>query len=220
METILVEERYILEYMKDMLSDIRMAPVGVTNAKYHHNTEYKDAPSICQHGILTMMDLKKFGIKNYTDEILEKMSDIESHINGNDSVSLAVVGLQDLYRNEDEYNPFHHNHVDFLISSSILTSRTTIHYGNEFLSRKSIEVDNIRAVDVRFLKVIELIEQNLISKNHSVLSAVDKYNYLKLIAMVMKNKELDIPLREMSNKDDFSIDIDKLSTLPKLILKN
>lgn len=34
----------------------------------------------------------------------------------------------------------------------------------------------------------------------------------------MKNTQLDVPLREMSYQDDSMMDVDKLSTTPKLVL--
>lgn len=219
MNTILLEEKYILEYIKDIIHDIKVGSFIVNNAKYHHNTDYRDASSICSHGILTMMDLKKLGIKNYTDEFLQKMDDIESHINGNDAVSLSVVGLQDLYPNEDEYNPFTPSQVDFLVSSEIKTGRSSMHYGNEFLSYKSIGVDKLRSVDIRLLKLIEMIENGYSSNNFTIQSAIEKYNYLKNIALTMKHSQLDIPLRELSYQDNSSIDVDKLSSTPKLVLK-
>ena len=219
MNTILLEEKYILEYVKDILHDIKIGASIINNAKYHHNTDYCDASSICRHGILTMMDLKKLGIKNYSDEFLQKMDDIESHINGNDAVSLAVVGLQDLYPNEDEYNPFSPSQVDFLVSSEIQTGRSSIHYSNEFLSYKSIGTDKLRSVDIRLLKLIEMIEKGYSSNNFTIQSVIEKYNYLKNIALTMKHSQLDIPLREMSYQDNSSMDVDKLSSTPRLVLK-
>lgn len=219
MNTILLEKKYILEYVKDILHDIKIGASIINNAKYHHNTDYRDASSICRHGILTMMDLKKLGIKNYSDEFLQKMDDIESHINGNDAVSLAVVRLQDLYPNEDEYNPFSPSQVDFLVSSEIQTGRSSIHYGNEFLSYKSIGTDKLRSVDIRLLKLIEMIEKGYSSNNFTIQSVIEKYNYLKNIALTMKHSQLDIPLREMSYQDNSSMDVDKLSSTPRLVLK-
>ena len=219
MNTILLEERYILEYIKDILNDIKIKSYIVNNAKYHHNADYRDASSICQYGILSLVDLKKLGIKNYTDEFLKKMDDIESHINGSNAISLSVVGLQDLYPNEDEYDPFVPNQVDFLVSSEIKTGRSSINYGNEFLSYNSIGVDKLRSVDIRLLKLIELVEKGYASNNYSIESVIRKYNYLKNIALTMKHFQLDIPLREMSYQDNSSMDLDKLSSLPKLMLK-
>lgn len=219
MDKVLLEEKYILEYIRDVFHDIKRKNVFVDDARYHHNSSYSDATSICKYGILTMLDLKKFGIKEYTKETLKKMNDINSHINGNDGVSLSVVGLKDLYLDEDEYDPFTPTQVDFLVSSDIQASRTSIHYGNEFLSYKSIEVNKLKAVDIRLLRMLDLIEKRYSLRNYSIQSATKKYNELKNIATIIKQLKLHIPIREMSYQDGFSIDIDKLSDIPKLLIK-
>ena len=219
MTTILLEKKYVLEYLKDILNDVKKTSFVVNHAKYHHNTSYRDASSICQYGILSLVDLDKLGLKNYTTEFLQKMDDIESHVNGSTAVSLSVVGLQDLYPNEDEYDPFIPSKVDFLISSDIKVGRSAIHYGNEFLSYESIGIDKLRSVDIRLLKLIELVEKGFSSNYYSIESVIEKYNYLKNIALTMKQFQLDIPLREMSYQDNSLMDVDKLSSTPKLLLK-
>ena len=52
-----------------------------------------------------------------------------------------------------------------------------------------------------------------------ILSVLQKYNYLRKIAIEMQKQSINIPLREMSEKGIFELDIDKLSTQPKLVLK-
>lgn len=219
MKKIILEEKYILEYIRDIISDARIGSSVVNNAKYHHNTDYQDAPSVCRYGILSMLDLKKFGIKDYSEEILKLMNDIESHINGNYGVSLAVVGLTDLYPNEDEYDPYIPTKVDFLVSSNLNAYRSSERYGNEFISSKSIGVDQIRSIDIRILKLLELTTQRSHLNIYSIQKTIEEYNCIKDIALAMKETQLDIPLREMSYQDNTTLDIDRLSDIPKLILK-
>ena len=217
MNTIILEKKYILEYIKNSLHEIKSGSTTITDAKYHHNSEYCDAPSICQYGILTMKDLAKLKIKDYNNDFLQLMNDIESHANGNDAVSLAVIGLKDLYPNEFEYNPEIPGKVDFLVSSNVKAGRSSINFGNEFLSYKSINPNQLRSLDIRLLKLIELIEQR--KQYDSIENVIHKYNYLKEIALTMKEHSLDIPIREMSKENHFDIDIDKLSSIPRLTLK-
>lgn len=219
MNTILLEEKYILEYIKDTINSSKTGQVAVDKARYHHNTKYCDATSVCHHGILTMSDLKNIGIKNYNEDFFQKMDDIESHINGIGAVSLSVVGLHDLYDGEEEYNPFTPSQVDFLVSSEIKTGRFAVHYGNEFLSQESIGVDKLRSIDIRLLKLIEVIESGYSSGSYTIQSAIEKYNYLREVALTMKRIQLDIPLREMSYHQNHSMDVNKLSSCPKLALK-
>lgn len=219
MNTILLEEKYILEYIRDIIQSSKTGQITVNKARYHHNTKYCDAPSVCHHGILTMSDLKNIGIKDYNEDFFQRMDDIESHINGIGAVSLSVVGLHDLYDGEEEYNPFTPDQVDFLVSSEIKAGRSAIHYGNEFLSQKSISVDKLRSIDIRLLKLIEMIESGYSSDSYIIQNAIEKYNYLREVALVMKSNQLDIPLREMSHHQNYSLDINKLSSNPKLVLK-
>lgn len=211
MNKILLDEKYILEYIKDILNDLKLRQT-IINDRYHHNSSYKDASSICKHGILSMQKLNDLGITNYTKEFLDKMNDIESHINGKDKVSLSVVGLSDLYKDEFEYNPYNPNFVDFVVSNEIKARRSNFHYGNEFLA-DSINIDKIKSVDIRILQLIDEIKSD--SKN--IQDIIDKYNYLKDIGKAIKQFNLDIPLREMSS--NFDIDIDKLSNNPKVLKK-
>lgn len=213
MDEIFIEEKRVLEYLKDVLNELIVGSLVVENARYHHNASYKNSISRCLNGILTIADLKN--IMNLNEGTVVKFGDIESHINGNDSVSLAVVGLDDLYKDEDEYNPFHPDRVDFLISSDIRAYRSTLHYGNEYLHYGSIGVDKLKAVDIRLLKLIQLFERN--NSYTSIENVIEKYNYLREISKVIK--QLDLPLREMSEEKNLLLDNDKLSKLPKLVLK-
>lgn len=217
METILLEEENVLEYIYDSICKVKNDGEEVKNAKYHHNTAYKDAVSICKYGILTLIDMNLKGIREDTKEFLKIMGDIDSHVNGNNCVSLSVVGLTDIYPNEDEYNPFSPNLVDFLVSSDIQASRSSTHYGNEFLSFGSIMRDKIKSVDIRLLNL--LCQSKSYMNDSSTQAIIKKYNYLREIALELKRQQLELPLREMSESNIFEINIDKLADQPKLLLK-
>lgn len=217
MNNIFIEEKYILQYIKDILRDLQQGQCKVNFAKYHHNTSYQDAPSICRNGILTMQDLKKAKIKDYPEYLLKLYDDISSHVNGITSVSLSVVGLQDLCRDELEYNPFNPNYVDILVSSDVSASRSSTHYGNEFLSKESICVDKLKSIDIRLLSLVDALGKR--GNNLSVEEVIKRYNLLKDIALVIKTFGLDLPLREMSFEEERELDIDKTIEIPKLILK-
>ncbi len=219
MNELMVERKYALEYIKDTLRMVKDGKAHITESRYHHNADYCDATSICKNGILTMLDLKRLGIKDYSLEILMKSDHIESHVNGNDAVSLSVVGLQDLYPDEFEYNPFNPTKVDFLVSDSIKTIRNSTHYGNEFLSYSSIPTSKLESIDIRLLKLICLLEKTSHLTNSSVDKVVENYNFLRETCAHVKNFKLGIPVREMSVEDGSLIDISKLSSAPKLILK-
>ena len=217
MDKILLERKNIYEYIKDMLISCKTSFSFIDDKQYHHNSCYEVVPSICQYGILSLSDLNKMGIVRYSDDMLKILGDIDSHINGVDYVSLAKVGLTDLYADEWEYNPYSPEFVDFIVSSKIKAFRSSTHYGNEFLHRGSISNDMIRSIDIRMFELIAQESTNLSDK--SVDAVLNRYNMLSEIALAIEKNNLDICFREMSNKDSFCMDIDKVKQIPKLVLK-
>ncbi|MEG2351264.1 MAG: hypothetical protein RSA10_03275 [Bacilli bacterium] len=215
----LLEEKHVLEYISDNLSDFMGKSITVNNAKFHHNTSYKLVPSVLEHGILSMQELNKNKITSYSDASLALMDDIDSHINGNSGISLAVYGLTDLYNDEDEYYPSSEL-VDFSIDSSINARRITNHYGNEFVAENIITSDKFKSVDIRLINYIKEITNSTKTLNRLKLEKlIIKYNYIILISTAMKKAKLNIPLREMSLDEGYGLNIDKIATSPTLILK-
>ena len=92
-----------LEYIKESFEDAVIKGQDIKNARYHHNSVYQNAPSIVKYGLLSLNGIYRKGIKDFSKEILALSDDISSHVNGNDGISLSVVGLTDLYKDEDEY---------------------------------------------------------------------------------------------------------------------
>lgn len=214
MNEVLLEEKYVLEYIRYTLNDIMIGTSDVTDAKYHHNTQYLLTKSIIKHGILSLEELNKLGIRNYTNDTLKVMDDIESHINGKTGISLSIVGLTDLYRDEEEYDPYDSSLVDLLVSSDIKAARNSCHYGNEFVSKKIITPNNIKSVDIRLLQYIES------DRYQSIDDIISKYNSLRKIALSIIKRNLDIKFREMSDGNGDIFDIDRLSNIPKIKIKN
>lgn len=222
MRNLLLDERHVLDYIETKIISCLSEPVEVCDDKFHHNTKYKDAISIIKNGILSPNELSKLGVEIYSDEVLGVMSDIESHANGNDSISLAVVGLTDIMPDEFEYDPFSEKLVDFLIASDIQARRVTTNYGNEYLSDGSICTDKFKAIDIRLLSFVQTIREknDVQSLSSSIRELIENYNKLRDIARLLKDMKLRIPLREMSNNKNNSLDIDKMYDMPKLKVKS
>lgn len=220
MSNIFVNKDSVYNYVEDNLKKLVLCKTIVDNARYHHNTTYEFAPSVIKHGILSMVGQSKLGIKNYSDDLLKLMSNTDSHINGDTGVSLSVVGLKDLYRDEFEYDPFGTNLIDFLITSDVIAYRTTTHYGNEYIAG-DLSNDKIKSVDIRLLKHIDmLIKKDVNASDISKLTEiVEKYNYLIDIARTLKDTNLNIPIREMSEENELSLDIDKLADSAKILVR-
>ena len=216
MGNIIIDKKLALEYIRDTLRASKNKLEFVKHAKYHHNTRYRNAASVCRNGILTMLDLHKYKIISFSPEMLRNFDDDDFHVNGIDAVSLSIAGLDDLYGDEEEYNPFDSSRVDFLVSSEVMASRNSTNYGNEFLSMGSISIDKIRSVDIRLIELMNKMGDNSYSTTESM---VNKYNALRDIACTIKEYNLDIPLREMSYGEEYSIDIDTLARKPRLKIK-
>ena len=223
MDKILLDEGSALDYIERNISSCLSEKIEVIDDRFHHNTRYEDAISIIKNGILPAKELARLGICSNYDDILDIMVDIESHVNGSDSISLAVMGLTDLSPDEFEYNPFSDKLVDFLITGSIPARRVTTNYGNEYLSDRSICNDKFRSVDIRLLSLIQSIRKSTCEKGKkedSIRQLINNYNRLREIACIMRDMKLNIPLREMSSNECTTIDIDKISSMPKVKIKS
>ena len=136
------------------------------------------------------------------------------HVNGIDQISLSSldINMEDIRDDEWIYNSKQFYLVDILISSSVETIRNRTNYANEFLAQDEISNDKFKAIDTRLLShQYRLNEAN-------IQTLVDNYNYLREIAVALKNSNLDIPLRERG-LEDFNLDVEKVKALPELRVK-
>lgn len=216
MNEIYIDEKNVLEYIEDTLSSFKLGKYKINDAKYHHNTSYKDAPSIIENGILSLRDINDLRIRKYSKDRLEILSDITSHVNGNDGISLSVPYLDDLYEDEFEYDPFNMYNVDFLVSSDIKASRNSIHYGNEFISYERIFPEKLRSVDIRLLTYLNSIKNK--PNLDKIINLIHNFNSIKDIALALYDMNLYMPFREMSYSDS-EMDVKKIANMPKLIVK-
>ena len=217
MNEIIIKEKYILEYIRNMLYSCSYAIKNIDdNAyQYHHNTAYEYAPSIIKYGILSIEELNSLGIRSYSKDYLKFIDDIESHVNGKDGISLSVTGLTDLYKDEDEYDPCQSNIVDFLVDENIKTVRNTTHYGNEFISENKISNDRIISADIRIINYIN----NLGEKDgKAIFSVINKYNQIIMMSKEILRHNRDMQMREMSEGANRKIDVEKMSEMPRLLM--
>lgn len=219
MHKVYLDEKDALDYVKESIEEAKIKLVDIKNARYHHNSDYQNAPSIVKHGLLPIESLHGLGVKTCSDKFLKCCDDTTSHINGCDGISLAVVGMTDLYKDEDEFDPLVPHNIDFIISSDVYAYRNTTNYGNEFICPNSITNDLIRAVDIRLLTLInEALDNKLTGNTEQVKLILEKYNALKKVCEQMKKSNLDAYLREMSLKQT-TLDYEKVASNPILKLK-
>lgn len=218
MNKIEIERKYILEYIKDILLQCSLNNIEIDNARYHHNSSYEEAPSIIENGILSIKELAERGIKKFSPETIKIMDDIDSHTNGNSGRSLAVIGLTDLYRDEDEYDPTCPLLVDFIVSSDVKAVRNSSIYGNEFIARSTIEKEQIKALDIRFLQYLYNFEHGQYNYEN-IDKLIKKYNYIKEMANKIISSNKNLLFREVSSGNNRMLDVEKIVNVPKLVLK-
>ena len=73
----------------------------------------------------------------------------------------------------------------------------------------------IKSVDVRLFEYLDELNK----LNGNVDDMISLYESLRQIALALRDNQLNIPLREMSNGNSNSLDIEKISEMPKLLLK-
>lgn len=209
----LKESKYILEYIKDVIEISLSDPIKVTDAIYHHNEDYEKGVSIIKHGIKTLKALSELKLISYDEEALINLSK-SSNYREMEYVFLSKVGLKDLYRDEEEYDTFNIEKLDFLISSEIHAFRASINYGNEFLHHGDILPKYIKSVDIRILEYLSLFDE---STDPIVISSlISKFN--SLIDLAVSLREYDIFLREASFNEFNELNIKTLSNQPKINL--
>lgn len=220
MSDIKLDRSDVVDYVKNTLDNSKTNFDHVTDAKYHHNTKYCDASSVIRFGILTMSELNILKLRHDSPESLKIMNDTLSQVNGLNGVSLAVTGLDDLYPDEDEFDPFLSDAVDFRIADTLSPrpGRDSTKYGNEFIYRGIIKPEEFRAIDIRILEYIEQLENNVSNMgSRSIEELKNNYNNLLDMLKVLKDANLDIPVRETFG--GFSIDKEKMSECPRIVIK-
>ena len=214
-----IKETELEQFITEMLSGAKMHPISVENADYHHNTSYENAPFNIRHGLMSTTRLMNYGRISKTPEQLSALENDAASVNGIYEISLSKVGLTDQYREDEwEWEPRKGRCPDILIDSSIKTRRDYTNYFNEFLAEGIILPDKFRAIDVRILSVINGTDRTSSwSDRDKKLEALrEMYNQLSEMAIAMREKGLDIPLREMSNEDNLALNIDKVADFPKI----
>lgn len=218
MENMNLEEKYAFEYILDTLNSAKIKSVEPEDARFHHNTSYEKTPSIITNGILSEERLANLQ-KREISESKKRIAEDPCYACGLNSVSLSAK-VDDLRRNEWEYKSDSPYDVDILIERNIKAGRHTINYGNEFLVMGGVENTSFRGIDIRILKQIEKINDELYNfrtRDKAIQDLIRDYNQLKLIAKALIDAKLDIPLREMSN-ENMTLDIDKIAKGPELKL--
>ena len=214
MKKIYMQKENVLNYILELLNIYKGETIKLENARYHHNTDYKDGKNVVENGILTLQSLSDKGLMELSKEQLKIMDDTSSHINGINGVSLAVVGLKDLYRDEFEYDPFMDSKLDVIVDSNIRARRNSTNYGNEYIADGNIDVSYIRAIDIRLEECINKVLNTEDEK--IIIEMVERFNYLIEIASSLINS--NILIREASFEQYKVLDKENIAKLNKITI--
>lgn len=226
----IVEEKYLYEYIREMLYSAVISESNLNpNSYYHHNTNYKSLLEILKYGILSKRNYAKLIKKRDLTEKEEYLYSDESYVNGADYISLSKMGLSDLYRDEEEYDAYTPHTTDLLIDPNIKADRRTTNYGNEFLALDGIiPISSIKSIDLRLIKYAYLVSKNnrdYILKNirntnyaylaldKNILDVLEYYNSIIDTCNFMLDNNINIKIREVSDNKKIILD-------PTLIRKN
>lgn len=218
-QTVNMDDAYKL--IKENIYCCKQETKIVTDIKFHHQTRLEDLPNILKNGILSKNELVKLEGRELTPSERFLFSD-DYHVNGFYGVSVSTdeVDLSKMGKNEFLYDYFDPENADIIISKNIKAARISTNYYNEFVVPNKISTDSFTAINLRILNIINkdfhYKENN--NMENKIKKLIEKYNYLRCIALSLKDNNLDIPLREVSG-ELIDLDIDKIIELPQLKLK-
>lgn len=217
---ILVEKDQVFKLIKENIYSCVVDKIELDDRKYHHNTKIESVSGILKTGLLSTRARRRlFDKRELTDEEEYKLED-EFYVNGADHISLSSmdVDFSQKYKDEDVYNPYYTASPDIIISKDIETYWNPTNYYNEYLVNEKIPVELFKSIEVKIFKAME---------KRDTKAVLEYYNEIRKIALVLKELNLDIPVRESSlvtsmdneNIEALTLSKEKLINLPEIKIK-
>ena len=241
LEVYKVDTRQVYKVVRDNIESCRGKLILPSDDKYHSCATIDKVPNILAKGLLSKR-LQYGGLSLEEERILQ-----DPHcVNGTDAVSLSTMNpeipFNRMYRDEDYYDSFYTPYpADFIISSKVRASSITTNYFNELLVNNRVDTKYFTGMNVRILRKIQEIENSKKSVEEKTRAIIKLYDDLRMTAVALgefnKNREEGpIPLMEDSgrkyiplsdlqrgiqytNEGVMGLDIDKVSSLPKIHVK-
>jgi len=207
-----------------------VTPRIVEDTKFHHQINIEKVPTAINYGLLSKENYeRRVNNRELTEREKYIFSD-ECYVNGINCISLSTMDLDFSLINPRElfWDSYGSINPDIIVSSDINMRRNSKNYFNEYLVENEIPTNMFNSIDFRILRILknEKLEIKFNTREEKIKFLIDYYNYIKEIACLLKQKELDIPLREVSeihnlSEDDkaLTLGIDEVIDMPKLILK-
>lgn len=220
-----VNRNNVFTVVKQNIYNCVTEPVILTDTKFHHQFSINKTDCVLEHGLLSYRDYVHIVEgRELTQEEIYKFGD-DYHVNGLGCISLSTMDFNkdDMYPDELLWGTYEGISPDIIVSKKVRACHDTTNYYNEYIVSDSIPVDMFNSIDVRLLR---LGDPNVRVRGDKVDYMLNYYEALRKIAIVLKEKKLNIPLRETSKvynlgEDDkaLSLDVNKVIEMPKLVLK-
>lgn len=223
-----VENAY--DVVKENIYSCVVTPRIVEDTKFHHEIDIKQLPNAINYGLLSKRNYVNI-VENrqLTEEEIFIFSD-ECHVNGLDHVSISTMEMDfnKMYRNEDIWLTYSTVYPTIVVSKNVKAHMSTQNYFNEFIVENQIPVEMFNAIDVKILGIMShgSLRYKCETKEDRIRFMLEYYEHLRDVALALKTKKLDIPIREVSDITDIgqddkalTLDTEKIIELPKLLLK-
>ena len=219
--------------VKDCVYSCATEPIKLDDIRFHHNLNIEAIPNALKYGLLSNeMKAKIIEKRELTKEEIFRYSD-PHYVNGKDNISLASTeeDLSMMFDHESLYDTYDTKLSSIIVSKNTKLGRNTANYYNEFLAEDIIPVELFNSIEIRMFKLFEQTrsifgENKANTKEERIKYALKSYEILREIALILKENNLAIPLRESSNvmcneesNNAITLDIEKVIEMPKLILK-
>ena len=218
------------DVVKENIYSCVVEPIKIEDTKFHHQINIKRVPDAIEYGLLSK---KKYVEKVENRKLTEKEIFIfndDCHVNGLDHISISTMDLDlhQMSKKEELWGTYNTTDPDIIVSKDVKSRKVTVNYFNEFLVEDEIPTDMFNCIDVRILRIIDHTSLSLkcATREDRINYLLEYYEGIRKIALALKEKNLNIPLREVSEinklgEDDkaLTLDINKVIEMPRLILK-
>ncbi|MBQ9072196.1 MAG: hypothetical protein IJY25_03460 [Bacilli bacterium] len=209
------------ELIKKSLYSCKETSTPIVDAEFYHQIKMQRVPQVLKNGLFSKRKIAELEGRELTPHERSLYSD-DGRVNGLDYISLSNMNLDFSKMGEKElyFDPFNTIEANIIVSKDINISRSTHNYFNEYLVKDRISPKQFNAIDTRILKILDFdfhdTEKNKLENRIQLM--LEYYNYLRNIAITLKENKLDIPLREVSD-EVITLNPKKVIRMPHFQLK-
>jgi len=222
MENIIsIEKDKAYELVRENIYSCITSPVNLDNFKFIHALPMERTTSAIKNGLLSHRKLAKLQGRELTQQDYINYAGA-GHPNGVSYVSVFTrkVDFSQMYPGEILFDPFDTIEVEISLSNELKAYRDAENYYNEFLVPDEIPNKLFTGIDSKILRIknYDFHNKEANKPENRLKKLISHYNFLREIAIALRDANLDIPLREIS-EEVVTLDKQKVIELPKIIVK-